>query len=114
MWEVGISGDNSDLATLSLTFASGSVILEKVGERYVLRADEFEDLDNAAAVRSAASSVVTALNAAAQLLLGSHPSIKVGSVTRIHGDGRRDITMFAEPANISISWLRAFDHPHAR
>src|SRR5437588_11136550 len=102
MWEVGVSGDNSDLATLALTFSEGSVVLKKSGDRYVLASDDFEKLDDAAAVRSAAATVVTTLNAAAQLLLGSRASIKLGNVTRVHADGRREATMFAEPGGIRI------------
>lgn len=104
-WEVQITGDTSDLRMLVESLETGDVQLGESEHGYVLRALEFESLDSAGAVRDLAIEIVTALSGSARLALGAHQSLNVGAVYRVHSDGKRDITLFAEPMVADLRFM---------
>lgn len=101
-WEVQITGDTSDLRMLVDSLETGDVQLGESEHGYVLRALEFESLNSADAVRDLAIEIVTVLSGSARLALGTHQSLNVGAVYHVRPDGKRDITLFAEPGVIRL------------
>jgi len=97
-WETQLAGDPTDLAMLAEALTDPALAVAARGDGYVLSSTDFEALASAGAVRDRAKEIVTALSGSARLELGAHVSIEVGAVYRVHDDGRRDVTVFPEPA----------------
>lgn len=101
-WEVQLVGDQTDLRLLADSLAEGDLAVAATNGEYSLRAEEFEALASAGAVRDRAADLARSLSGASRLLIGSRRSISVGAVYRVREDGGRDITVFPESAVMHI------------
>jgi hypothetical protein len=97
-------GDTTDLRMLADRLTGDIMVTESRGE-YVLRAVELESFDQAGAVRRQAAELASAMSASARLALGTSTPIGLGAVYRVRDDGKRDITIFPEPAVVRMRAL---------
>lgn len=98
-WEVGVTGDNIDLALLSEALHGEQASIRNKGDTFVLESNDFDDLPDAKAVRKRAQQIVTVLSAYSRLKLDGRNPIQVGAITLFPDDGSQNI--FLPPAAIS-------------
>lgn len=87
-WKVELTGHEFDLEDLSATW-SGSIRVLKEDGRFLLEADEFENLGDAMEVRFAAEKLMTGVNGAMRLGDPSRKNAHIGHVHEITSEGGR-------------------------
>lgn len=88
-WVVTLSGSAQLLEELSKVFNSPDLCIQKEHDAFVLKSRDFADLGSYDQVRDHTTEILTSLNGAAKLSLGSGSPIKIGSISEIRGDGTR-------------------------
>ena len=99
MWEIVLSGDDSNLKALSESFADGDpAILERDGE-YLFRWSVLDGLSDVAQVKAAADEQIAWLSGAASLTLGAIEPIEATQVISTNDDGSCNIRVPAGDVN---------------
>lgn len=88
-WVVTLSGSAHTLEELSKVFNSPDLCIQKDHNVFVLKSRDFADLGSYDQVRDHTTEILTSLNGAAKLSLGSGSPIKIGSISEIRDDGTR-------------------------
>jgi hypothetical protein len=89
-WFITLSGDSNDLTNLAKTFKSPELsVVERSGEK-TLESSDFNDTDTAATISEKATTIVSQLNGARRLALGSLTPVKF-TVHKLREDGVREI-----------------------
>ena len=96
-WEVQLVGLDSVLGELSETLCSGELVVARSEGQYILQSSRFDNLADVRSVRKEAERIVEALSGVSRLLLESAQPLKIGSVTEVLADGRRNIFVQLEP-----------------
>jgi hypothetical protein len=86
-WVVTLSGDVYTLEELSKVFSLSDISIQKEQDAFVLRSRDFADLISDDQVRDHATEILTSLNGAAKLALGSCSPIKIEHISKIRDDG---------------------------
>lgn len=89
-WMVYVAGDDFDLKELSKSLSLPELCLVKEGDQYYLKSTEFSQLKNADEVRDKAEEILTLINGASKLALGTRKPLTTGVVLKIHDDGSRE------------------------
>jgi len=88
-WVVTLSGSAHTLEELSKVFDTSEICILKNDDKYILKSKDFADLGSYDQVRDHTTEILTSLNGAAKLSLGSGSPIKIGSISEIRDDGTR-------------------------
>lgn len=88
-WVVTLSGSAHILEELSKVFDTPEICIQKDHDAFVLKSRDFADLVSYDKVRDHTTEILTSLNGAAKLSLGSGSPIKIGSISEIRDDGTR-------------------------
>lgn len=106
-WVVTLSGNAHVLEELSKVFNTPDTCIQRDNEHFVLKSRDWVDFTSCEQVRDHTNEILASLNGAAKLSLGSHSSITIGSISKIHNDGSRhtyvSVKFVAAPATITIS-----------
>lgn len=111
-WVVTLSGDVYTLEELSKVFSSSDISIQKEQDAFVLRSRDFADLISDDQVRDHATEILTSLNGAAKLALGSCSPIVIEDISKIRDDGTRHVYVSATSsvvvsATCSVSLIHA-------
>lgn len=102
MWMVQLSGDTSDLATLSQSLTGTDINVLHDGHNYVLKSDRSASIDEAGKVHQEAENMIDIINGASHLALNITECIRVGAVYQHREDGGHDTFIFPEPGVIRL------------
>lgn len=72
------------------------------GSEVFLGGTDFDHLDDAVAVRDTAREVISSVSGASRLFLGAKKPVEVDHVVRVDEEGRRHLTIFPEPAVLTL------------
>ena len=89
-WVVCIKGDDFDLQELSKSLTSPELCLVKEENEYYLKSTSFNHLMNAGEVVEKAQEILTLINGASRLALGTRKPLTTGVVLKINDDGSRE------------------------
>lgn len=94
-WVVTLSGSAHILEELSKVFNSPEICIQKDHDAFVLKSRNFADLISDDQVREHTTEILTSLNGAAKLALGSCSPIKIEDISKIRDDGTRHVYVSA-------------------
>lgn len=86
-WFAVIKGDNFDLEELSKSLNSPGLCIIRKEEQFILKSSDFNLLNDADDVRNKANEIISQINGAAKLTLGTQKPIEVSSIHKINDDG---------------------------
>jgi hypothetical protein len=89
-WMVYIAGDDFDLRELSKSLTSPELRVIKEENQYYLKSINVNHLNNADEVRSKAEGILTLINGASRLALGTRKPLTTGVVLKINDDGSKE------------------------
>jgi len=89
-WMVCIKGDDFDLQELSKSLTSLELCLVKEENEYYLKSTSFNHLMNAGEVGEKAQEILTLINGASRLALGTRRPLTTGVVMKIKDDGSKE------------------------
>ena len=89
-WMVYIAGDDFNLQELSKLLTSPKLCLIKEENEYYLKATSFNQLDNSGEVRNKVEDILSLINGAARLALGTRKPLTTGVIKKIKDDGARE------------------------
>ena len=95
-WKVELIGDNFDLEDLLEWFDGSEIKIAKEGDKYFLKSNSFELLNNSSEIRRSALHLVTLINGMCRLKRNNFQSIKVGAVLEKTESGKENIYKFIE------------------
>jgi hypothetical protein len=93
-WIVCIKGDEFDLQELSKSLTSPELCLIKEENEYYLKSTSFNQLNNAGEVKSKAEEILSLINGASKLALGTRKPLIIDSVIKITDDDKRQRNFF--------------------
>lgn len=93
-WMVYIAGDDFDLRELSKSLTLPELCIIEEENLYYLKSTNFNQLKNADEVRNKAEEILSLINGASRLALGTRKPITMDSVVKITDDGREEKTYF--------------------
>ncbi len=102
-WVVTLSGSAHTLEELSKVFDAPEICILKNNDKYILKSKDFAALGSYDQVRDHTTEILTPLNGAAKLSLGSGSPIKIGSISEIRDDGTRYTYVSAEVVGASAT-----------
>ena len=88
-WMIELSGDPSDLDKLSKVFTTPELCIQKDGENFLLKSEDYESCVSSDDVKNIASEILNNLNAGIALSLDSQKKIDIAGIIQIGDDGRR-------------------------
>src|SRR3990172_4962349 len=89
-WMVFLAGDSFDLQELSKSLNSPELCVIKEEDQYYLKSTSFNHLMNAGEVGEKAQEILTLINGASKLVLGTRKPLTMGVVLKIKDDGSRE------------------------
>lgn len=101
-WEARLSGEDFDLSQAKRLCNNQRISINKVDEQWFLSSSEFEGLKDASEVHSRAKKIAVTLSGALNILNGYKGSLSVDSVHKLSPEGKRSVTILAEPVNFTI------------
>ncbi len=90
-WLVTLSGSAHALEELSKVYDTPDLRIQKEHNEFHLRSRDFSDFVSYEEVRDHTNEILTLLNGATKLALGSHTPITIGSISKIRDDGTRHV-----------------------
>src|SRR3990172_4311541 len=88
-WEVLITGDEFDLNELAMSLTMADPAIAKEENGFVLKSSRFGALQDAEAVRQEAELILTLINGAARMALGTRQPLSVRNIVLTKDDGSR-------------------------
>jgi hypothetical protein len=88
-WMVELSGDPSDLDELSKVFTSPELCIQKDGENFLLKSDDFRSCVSSDDVKKIASEILNNITAGIKLSLDARKKIDIAGIIQIRDDGGR-------------------------
>ncbi len=92
-WSVQIRGESYDLEELSKSLNSPELCVTQEGQTFVLKSTYFNCLKNFDDVENRARAVLSLINGAARLALGTLKPLVVAGVVKVNDDGTREIVV---------------------
>lgn len=88
-WIVELSGDPSDLDELSKVFTTPDILIQKDGEKSLLKSETFRSCESSVEVKKIASEILHLLTAGIKLSLDARKKLDIDGILQIDDDGKR-------------------------
>ncbi len=100
-WIVTLSGDKHILEELSKVFSTVDFCIKEDNNSYVLKSGRFMDLSTVQEVREQSKNMLLLLRGPSKLALGTGSAIKIGHITQVQDDGKKQI--YAQATSITLA-----------